>query len=716
MLYEGQAISLELIDNHVARLCFDLKGESVNKFNQLTLSELAEVAGILSANTEARGLLICSAKDSFIVGADITEFGEMAKQEEAALADAIYAIDEIFNSIEDLAIPSVTAINGLALGGGLEMALTTDFRVMTATTKIGFPEVKLGIIPGYGGTVRTPRIIGADNAVEWIATGKEYRATAALAVGLVGAVVDDSQLEAAALDLLARANAGEFDFQSRKAAKRGPLLLDDIEALMAFVTGKAMVAQQAGKHFPAPLAAAKTMEKHAKLNRDEALRVESKTVAKLAKSETARNLVGLYLNDQALMKNAKGMAAESTPVGRAAVLGAGIMGGGIAYQSAFTGTPIVMKDIQQSGLDMGLAEAGALLAKRVARKRMTPEQMAETLNKIDATLSYDDFSNVDIVVEAVVENPKVKKAVLAEVEAVVADDVILTSNTSTIPITELATALKRPENFCGMHFFNPVHRMPLVEIIRGEKSSEQAIAKTVNYALAMGKKPVVVDDCPGFLVNRILFAYFAGFVSLLKEGADFMAVDRAAEKFGWPMGPAHLCDVVGIDTAVHAGEVMAQGFPDRMSQDYKTGMEVLLENSRLGEKNSLGFYQYVADKRGRMKKQPDPAATELLAPHVAAPKEFSEEEIIQRLILPFCMEAVRCWEEGIASSAADLDMALIFGVGFPVFRGGALRYIDNLGLSTFCEQSMQYVGLGEIYRPTEKLLAMAAKGETIYPS
>jgi 3-hydroxyacyl-CoA dehydrogenase/enoyl-CoA hydratase/3-hydroxybutyryl-CoA epimerase/enoyl-CoA isomerase len=340
--------------------------------------------------------------------------------------------------------------------------------------------------------------------------------------------------------------------------------------------------------------------------------------------------------------------------------------------------------------------------------------MAQTLAMIEPTLTYDNFGQTDFVVEAVVENPKVKKAVLAELETVVGDDVVITSNTSTIPISELATALKRPENFCGMHFFNPVHRMPLVEIIRGEKTSEATIAKTVNYALAMGKKPVVVNDCPGFLVNRILFAYFAGFVQLLKEGADFVQVDKVAEAFGWPMGPAFLSDVVGIDTAVHAGAVMAEGFPDRMARDYRTGMEVLLNAGRLGQKNGQGFYRYEVDKKGRPQKQFDETVWGLLKDDVAQRKTFSDEEILDRLMVPFCLEAVRCLEENIADCATDVDMALVFGVGFPVFKGGALRYIDNMGLAAFCEKAKVYAELGAIYQPTANMQQMAATGDTFY--
>ncbi len=717
MIYQGKAIQVDVNDG-IAQLTFDLQGESTNRFNDLTLNELKEVATALSDSSGIKGLIISSAKSTFIVGADITEFGELfGNNSEAELAALPYKLNtEVFNLIEDLPFPSVAAINGLALGGGLEMCLLADYRVMASDAKIGFPEVNLGIFPGYGGTVRTPRLIGGDNAVEWISGGKQYKAPAALAVGMVDAVVAPEQLNEAAMDLLQKTIAGDFDYHQRRSQKTGPQQLDDIELIMAYTTGKSMVAQQSPKGMIAPVTAAKTMEKHSKLARNEALKIETAQFAKLAKGEISRNLVDLFLGDQALAKKAKAMAADSEPVKQAAVLGAGIMGGGIAYQSASTGTAIIMKDIAQAGIDMGLNEAGKLLAKKVKRGRLSAEAMAATLSKISPTLSYEGIDKADLLVEAVVENPKIKKAVLSEVEALINDDAILTSNTSTIPISELAGSLKRPENFCGMHFFNPVHRMPLVEIIRGEKTSEAAIAKTVSYALAMGKKPVVVNDCPGFLVNRILFAYFAGFVALLKDGADFVAIDKAAEKFGWPMGPAYLCDVVGIDTGVHAGRVMAEGFPTRMGQDYKTALEVMLENNRLGEKNGKGFYSYEADKRGKMRKTYDETAKELLAPHVDAAREFSDEEMLDRLMVPLCMESIRCLEDNIASSATDVDMALIFGVGFPPFRGGAMRYVENMGLAAFCEKADLYKAQGELFEPTEKLRQLAANGGSLFNS
>ncbi|WP_231877097.1 3-hydroxyacyl-CoA dehydrogenase NAD-binding domain-containing protein, partial [Oleiphilus sp. HI0067] len=396
----------------------------------------------------------------------------------------------------------------------------------------------------------------------------------------------------AAINLLEQVNAGKLDYEARRAEKTSKLSLNPMESMMVFETAKGFVAGQAGPHYPAPVEAIKAMQKHSGMSRDKAIEVEAKGFAKMAKTSVAASLVGLFLNDQALKSKAKELAPKASKVNKAAVLGAGIMGGGIAYQSALKGTPIIMKDIAQAGIDLGLNEAKKLLAKRVDKGRMKADKMADVLNAIDPTLSYGDFGEVDLVVEAVVENPKVKDIVLREVEDQVSEDTILTSNTSTISIDLLAKNLKRPENFCGMHFFNPVHMMPLVEVIRGEKTSEETIATTVAYAQAMGKTPVVVNDCPGFLVNRILFPYFGGFAALMRDGADFQRVDKIMEKFGWPMGPAYLLDVVGMDTANHGGEVMAEGYPDRMGKDFKTAIDVMFEAGRFGQKNDKGFYAY----------------------------------------------------------------------------------------------------------------------------
>jgi 3-hydroxyacyl-CoA dehydrogenase/enoyl-CoA hydratase/3-hydroxybutyryl-CoA epimerase/enoyl-CoA isomerase len=715
MIYQSDALTLTRLEGDIAELHFDLKDESVNKFNQLTVSSLTTALEALEAEQDIKGLLVTSGKDVFIVGADITEFGALGSAGKDEIKASTAINNGNFNRLANLPYPSCVAINGYAMGGGLEICLACDFRVMSNIAKIGLPETKLGILPSWGGTVRLPRLIGVDEAVMWMATGAEKRADDALKAGAVDAVASPEQLREVALTTLRGSVDGSLDYVQRRDMKHGPLPLNDTEAMLSFFTIKAMVGQQAGKNYPAPLKVVDVIEKARGMSLEEALDVEAEGFAELAMTDVAPALIGVFLSDQLLGSKAKGWEKKAERViERAAVLGAGIMGGGIAYQSAYKGTPIKMKDIAQEGLDLGLAEASKLLSKRVARGRMTPEKMGEVLNSIDPTLSYEGFDAVDIVVEAVVENPKVKHAVLAETEKQIREDAILASNTSTISISYLAEALERPENFCGMHFFNPVHAMPLVEVIRGEKSSDEAIARTVAYANRMGKKAVVVNDCPGFLVNRVLFPYFGGFNALLRDGADFQVVDKVMERWGWPMGPAYLMDVVGIDTGVHAAGVMAEGFPDRMQPDFKSATEVMFENERYGQKNDRGFYEYVPDKRGKPQKTLNEEVYALLAPVTAERQEFEREDIIARMMLPMAIELARCVEEGIVETPAEADLALVYGVGFPPFRGGLFRWMDTVGLAHIAEASGKFAHLGKAYEMTERMQEMLANGETYY--
>ncbi|GAB2724088.1 fatty acid oxidation complex subunit alpha FadB [Halomonas garicola] len=715
MIYQGSAITVSRDEDGIATLLFDAGEASVNTLSSTTIQELGDAVAALQKESGLQGLILASAKDAFIVGADITEFHGLFDKGEDYLVDMNLRVHDIFNAIEDLPFPTVAAINGLALGGGFEVTLAADFRVMAVGAKIGLPETQLGIVPGWGGCVRLPRLIGADNAIEWIAGGTQNHADAALAMGAVDSVVPADALSAAARTLLARANAGELDTAARRAEKTGPLKLNASEQMLAFETAKGYVAGKAGPHYPAPVEAIRVIQKGAGEERARAQRIEAETFARLALSDVAFNLVGLFMSDQAVKKKAGVYAKQAAKIEQAAVLGAGIMGGGIAYQSASKGTPILMKDIQADAVELGLKEARKLFGKQIERNKLTVEEMAERLSNIRPTLSYGDFDGVDLVVEAVVENPKVKGSVLAEVEEQVGDDTILASNTSTISINRLAQNLKRPEQFCGMHFFNPVHRMPLVEVIRGEKTADAAVAATVAYARAMGKTPIVVNDCPGFLVNRVLFPYFGGFSLLVEQGVDFQRIDKVMETFGWPMGPAYLLDVVGMDTAVHANEVMAEGFPERMARDSKTAIDVMYDNDRLGQKNAKGFYAYEEDKKGKPKKVSDDTAYTLLEEVTRGQAELVDDDIVARMMVPLCLETVRCLEDGIVATPAEADMALIYGIGFPPFRGGALRYIDAMGAAEFVKLADSLAGeLGPLYAPTDKLRQMADNNARFY--
>ncbi|MFD1009424.1 MULTISPECIES: fatty acid oxidation complex subunit alpha FadB [Oceanisphaera] len=714
MIYQGEALSIEIVEGNIAHLCFNSKG-SINKLDRATLASLEQAVSTLEQRSDITGLMITSDKDNFIMGADITEFLEMFDLPQVTLAEWLSQANLLFNRIEDLPYPTVTVIRGYALGGGCECVLSTDFRIGDASARIGLPETKLGIMPGFGGTVRLPRLIGADNAMEWITTGQDNKADECLRLGVLDAVVDTKQLEASAIQLLKDAAAGKQDWQAKRAQKIAPLTLDKLEAAMSFSTAKAMVAAKAGPHYPAPITAVKTIEAAAGLARAEALVLEQQNFIKLTQTSVARALVGIFLNDQFIKGKAKQAAKAATPTKKAAVLGAGIMGGGIAYQSASKGIPAVMKDINDQALALGMAEAGKLLNKQLERGRIDGKKLAQVLASITPTLSYDGLQDVDTVVEAVVENPKIKGQVLAEVEASVAPKTVITSNTSTIPISVLAKNLKHPERFCGMHFFNPVHRMPLVEIIRGEHTSDDTINKVVAYAAAMGKSPIVVNDCPGFFVNRVLFPYFFGFSQLVADGADFVAVDKVMEKkFGWPMGPAYLLDVVGIDTGHHAAAVMAEGFPERMSKSGKDAIDVMYEQQRFGQKNGKGFYVYSQDKKGKLKKDADPQSYKLLAAVAGKSVELEPDDIIARMMIPMINEVVLCLEEGIIGSPAEADMALVYGIGFPPFHGGVFRYLDNMGLSAYVALADKFAHLGPLYQVSDGLRQMAADNHSFY--
>ena len=712
MLFQGKSLSAELLENGIVEFKFDAEG-SVNKFDQATFQDYKAAIAAINQCADVKGVLVTSGKSNFIVGADITEFLETFKLPEETLIPWIKEGSDVFDSFEDLNMPTVVALNGFALGGGCEMSLACDYRIADTSCSIGLPEVKLGLMPGFGGTVRLPRLIGADNAVEWMSTGKAHKPQQALAVGLLDAVVAPEHLREAALNMLNDAIANKLDWRAKRQPKLEALKLSPVETVMTFTTCKGMIAAKAGKHYPAPMEMVKTIEAAASLDRTGAMALENKGFAKLAKTDAATAQIGLFLADQVVKGKAKKAGKLATKaVNKAAVLGAGIMGGGIAYQSAYKGTPIIMKDINDQALDLGLTTAAGILSKLADRGRINAKKMAGVLNNITPTLSYESVKDVDIIVEAVVENPKVKAAVLAEVESNVSDDAILTSNTSTISIDLLAQSVKRKDKFCGMHFFNPVHKMPLVEVIRGKETSDETVAAVVAYASKMGKSPIVVNDCPGFYINRVLFPYFAGFSQLVLEGADFTAVDKVMEKqFGWPMGPAYLLDVVGIDTADHCTGVMSDGFPTRMSKIDNDPVSALYNAKRFGQKNGTGFYDYGKDKRGKPTKVAAQAAYDLFN---ADQKAFEADEIIARLMIPMINEVIRCLEEGVVDTAAEADMGLIYGLGFPPFRGGPMRYLETLGLANFIAMADKYAHLGEIYQVTDGLREMAASGKSYF--
>ncbi len=713
MLYKGKYWQCEVVDG-IAELKIDAE-KGANVFNIASVAELGEAIDTIEKTDGIKGLIQTSGKDHYIFGADITEFIGAFDKTDEEMIEWLGHNNSNQNRIEDLPYPTCTAINGFALGGGLESCLATDFRVAFKKAKLGVPETKLGLIPGWGGTVRLSRLCGADNAIEWVAGGKQYKIDDAFKIGLVDGVIDSlDELATAARKTVERAIAGELDWKARREQKKSPLKLNKMEAGLVFEGSKGFVAGQAGPNYPAPVNGVMAIAEGAYLDRDKAIRKESEYFIKCARTSTADSLIKVFLGDQYLKKVSKKVSKTAEPITAAAVLGAGIMGGGIAYQSASRGVPVLMKDISQGALDLGLNEAGKLLGKQHKRGKISAEQMNGVMGSITPTLTYGDFGNVSFVTEAVVENLDIKNKVLADLEGQVSDETIIASNTSTLSINDMAKSLKKPERFCGLHFFNPVHRMPLVEVVRGEKTSDETIAKAVKYSLQMGKTPVVVNDCSGFLVNRVLFPYFAGFTQLIEDGVDFQRIDKVMEKWGWPMGPAYLLDVVGIDTADHCTHVIGGAYGDRMKFSEGNIINLLYKADRLGQKNGKGFYSFAPDKRGRIKKTYTEDIESFISQAKKGNADLIDEEIVERTMFPMLFEAVRCLDEKIVETHIEVDMSLLMGLGFPPFRTGVLKWADDIGLSHIVKNAEKYVNLGPLYEVPEILKKMAADNKTFY--
>lgn len=714
MLFDGQTIKAN-VQAGVAELRFERDSEAVNKLDRLAFDELRRAIEAIKAAPAIRGVLITSAKETFIVGADIFEFTSVFKKPEKEIEAFVAANSAIITALSELPVPMVAAINGLALGGGLEVALAADYRVMSTGAKIGFPEINLGLFPGYGGTVRLPRLIGLAVAAEWIISGAQKSADEALHAGAVDAAAVPHRLLLAARALLHEAIVGKTDWRGRRQNMRQSLRLSEQEAAALLAAARAQAAK-ALPHLPAAHFAVDLLEKASGLDVETASALEAGTFAKVAKTQAADSLVAIFVNEQTVKKAARRYAKDAPRVAKAAVVGAGVMGGGIAYQSALSGVPAVMKDISQTALDLGMDEARKLLAKPVEQGKLTQEKADLIIGSITPRLTYEGFNEADVVVEAVVEELEVKQRVLREIEEIIRPSAILASNTSSLRIGTLAEGLERPENFLGMHFFNPVPRMPLVEVVRGPKTSAGAIAAVMGYATAMGKTPILVADCPGFVVNRILTPYLISFLHLVREGVDFQEIDKAMEVFGWPMGPAYLIDVIGMDIAQHVIEIVSTGFAPRMEVPFETAIQVLLRAGRLGQKNGRGFYKYERDPKGRPRKETDSEAERLLAAgQPYGKKVLGAEQIAARMMLPMILEAARCVEDGIAASSAEVDMCLILGLGMPRYLGGALKYADYLGLKNVVDRAAQWESVSLIYRPSERLRAMAAEGQVFYP-
>lgn len=721
-MYSGNTLSLNQIEHDFVELNFNNSHAAVNKFDQETLAELAVAVEILSSAKGVSGLLITSAKPVFVVGADITEFKSMFAAGKEQFVKAVSNVQQTMSKIESLPFPSVVAINGYALGGGLEICLACDYRIISDSAVVGLPETSLGIIPGWGGTVRLPRLCGLSTALDWITSARQYPSDTALEMGVVDEIVPLQNLRSKCLEILQAMQNGKIDYRQRRVQKLSPIQQNQIDIDTVTQSYKEKIVGRFGDHYPAPLEAIDLMADAALLSQEAAAEKETSVFYRLAQTSQARALVGLFLGEQYVSKVARDYSEklnrEPYKIANAGVIGAGIMGGGIAYQNAISGYAVVMKDINQGAIDAGLEQADKLLKKSISKGKLDKQQAHYISSLINPTLDDHALSACQIIIEAVVERSDIKQSVLSAVEQQTTAETIIASNTSTISINKLASSLQRPHQFCGMHFFNPVNAMKLVEVIRGAETSDEAIATVCNYAIKLGKKPIVVNDCPGFLVNRVLFAMCFGLEMLLQEGVSFQQIDTVMEQWGMPMGPAYLMDVIGLDTISHCYSVMREGIPERFvssSKDMPT--ETLFNLGRLGQKNGLGYYKYEKTQQGRAIKMPDPEIVALLQSTTvtSANSDIQPEQIVDRLLIPLAMEMSHCLQEGIVSSPIEADMALIWGIGFPAFRGGICRWVDEQGVESICQRAADYHSLGELYKPTKQLEDMAKTGSVFYP-
>jgi 3-hydroxyacyl-CoA dehydrogenase/enoyl-CoA hydratase/3-hydroxybutyryl-CoA epimerase len=705
---QNKLISFE-IKNQAAYVGFGFNStRSMTTLDVETMTELlAVVEDIHLQAKDLKGVIFFShVANCFLAGADINLIASMSTESEAA--DKAEQGQNVYNRIEDLPIPTIACIDGICLGGGLELALACNVILASSSSKtqLGLPEVKLGIIPGFGGTYRLPGRIGLPNALDLILTGKTLKADKAKRLGLVNEVYPSETILAKAPSF--------FNFKEKSLSIKETLTELATEN---FVTRKIIfqkvresVLKKTNGFYQAPLKILDVMDSGMMKGRTSYLASEAQAFGELAISEQSKNLQHVYFMSESAKKYQGVLSTKDLhEIKRGAALGAGTMGGGIAWLMADAGMYPLMKDLTTDALNLGLKQSSHNFMGALKRKKITPDEFERKQRSITAQLDYSGFKKVDLVIEAVVESMDVKKKVFSEVEKYVTAECLLTSNTSSLSVEEMSKALIKPERFLGLHFFNPVHLMPLVEIIVHSKVAPETVEALYKWCLRVKKTPVVVKDGPGFLVNRILMPFLNEAGYLLEEGVSMKDIDQAALNFGMPMGPCRLLDEVGIDVGVKVAKVMYEGLGERAHPSKLASK--LLEKNFLGKKNFKGFYLYESEKG----KVTGPNA-EIEAMLPTEKKKMSEIDIQMRLFLPMINEAAIILQDEIVTSASAVDLGLIFGIGFPPFRGGLLRYADFEGPDKILGALNNFAATvdGERYKACSYLVQLVESKMTFY--
>ncbi|NQZ92231.1 MAG: fatty acid oxidation complex subunit alpha FadJ [Moritella sp.] len=709
MSQQDKTFSLEIREDKIGVLTMDVPGETMNTLRAEFADEISDLMKEISSNSDLQGLVLISGKkDSFVAGADVTMIDAC---ETAADAEKLSLEGHrVMGELEALNIPVVAAIHGPCLGGGLELALACHIRVCTESTKtvLGVPEVMLGLLPGSGGTQRLPRLIGVAKSLDLMLTGKQVRGKQALKMGLVDEVVPETVLLEVAVKL---AKKGKFQRKLKRDLTSKLLETNKLGRNIMFDQAKKQTLSKTRGNYPAPEAILEVVKLGQEKGFEAGLKLEAKRFAELAMTSESAALRGIFFATTAMKKEDGVEGVAPKKVKKAVVLGGGLMGGGIANVTATKAkVPVRIKDIAPQGLLNAQKYTYDILNKKVKRRFMSKAEMQSQLAMITGTTEYTGVKNADIVVEAVFEDLKLKHQMVADIEANCNENTIFASNTSSLPITQIASEAKRPENVIGLHYFSPVDKMPLAEIITHAGTSDQTISTTVEFARKQGKTPIVVKDGAGFYVNRILAPYMNEAARLVLEQEPIEAVDKALVDFGFPVGPVTLLDEVGIDVGAKIGPILTKELGSRF--EAPAAFDKLLADDRKGRKNEKGFYLY-GKKAKKGKKQVDESIYKLL--NLKPEAKMAPKALAERAVLLMLNEAARCLDEGILRSARDGDIGAIFGIGFPPFLGGPFHYMDSIGIAELVDKLERHQDkYGERFAPCESLKAMAKEGKKFY--